>query len=166
MNKLFYILCFVLVFTSCSSDDNDGVSIIGVWELTAWDVMDGFDINNDGTASTNIIDEIECTNNETLIFEDNGVMSSNETYNPDINIALLEGTTDEYMFNVSCDEQGIIGFATSYSQTNNTVIFNDIEFTVIDNQLFRVIKESVKIYNEDFTEVVATKDLKLVYTKR
>ena len=167
MSKLLSILFFVLLlFTSCSGEDNDDLSIVGTWKLTAWDVVGGFDINNDGTVNTNILDEIECVNNETLIFEPNGVISSNKTFNPDIDIALLEGTTDEYMFNVTCDQQGIIGFATTYSQNGDTVIFNDKKSTLIGNQLIRVVKESITIYNEDFTEVLATKDLTLVYTKQ
>lgn len=167
MSKLLFILCFAsLLFASCSSEDNEDSSIVGTWKLTAWDVVDGFDINNDGTVSTNILDEIECANNETLIFETNGVVSSNKTFNPDIDVALLEGTTDEYAFDVICDQQGVIGFATTYSQNIDTVIFNDKASTIIGNQLFRVIKESITIYNEDYTEIVGTKDLTLVYTKQ
>ena len=167
MNKLLFVLCFVsLLLTSCSGEDQDEISVVGTWRLTTWNVADGFDINNDGAVSTNILDEIECTNDETLIFEAKGVVSSNKTYNPDIDIALLEGTTDEYTFRVTCDEQGVIGFATTYSQSIGTVIFNDREFTLIGNQLFRVNKEAIKIYNENFTEVVDTKDLKLIYTKQ
>ncbi len=166
MNKFLFILCFALLLVSCSDDDNEDVSIVGTWKLTAWEVADGLDINNDGTASVNILDEIECANNETLIFESNGVVASNKTFNPDIGIALKQGTTNNYTFNITCDEQGVIGFATSYSQSMDTVIFNNNESTIIGNQLFRVIKESIKIYNEDFTEVVATKSLTLVYTKQ
>ncbi|MDO5969730.1 hypothetical protein Q4Q35_07910 [Flavivirga aquimarina] len=165
MNKLLFILCFALLFTSCSVEDNN-ISVVGTWKLTARNVVDGFDINNDGTVDTNILNEVDCVNNETLIFETNGVVSSNKTYNPDIDIALLDGTTDDYIFNVTCDEQGIIGFATTYTQDMNTVTFNDNEFTIIGNQLSREIKESIKIYNEDFTEIVATKDLTLIYTKQ
>ncbi|MDD7884872.1 hypothetical protein [Flavivirga sp. 57AJ16] len=167
MSKLLFILCFaLLLFTSCSSEDNDDLSVVGTWKLTAWDVVGGFDINNDGTVSTNILDEIECVNNETLIFEPNGVMSSNKTFSLDIDITLLEGTTDEYVFNVMCDQEGVIGFATTYSQNGDTLIFNDKESTIKGDQLFRVLKEAITIYNTGFTEVLATKDLTLVYTKQ
>ncbi len=166
MNKLFFLLCFALFLTGCSEEDSGDISIVGTWKLTAWNVADGFDINDDGIASTNILDEIECTNNETLIFEANGVVASNKTFNPEIAIILQEGTTNNYMFNVTCDKQGVIGFATTYSQNIDTVTFNDKESTIIGNQLFCVIKDALKIYNEDFTEVLATKDLTLVYTKQ
>ncbi|AUP80811.1 hypothetical protein [Flavivirga eckloniae] len=166
MNRLLFILCFIpLLFASCSKEDND-VSVVGTWKLTAWNITDGFDINKDGTVSTNILDEVVCENNETLIFETNGVISSSETYNPEIDIALLDGTTDEYTYMVTCDEQGVIGFATTYSQATDKVVFNDVEFTVGDKELFRVKKEAIKIYNETFTEVIATKDLTMVYTKQ
>ncbi|NMH86676.1 hypothetical protein [Flavivirga algicola] len=166
MNKFLFVLCFALSLVSCSDDDNDVVSVVGTWKLTAWEVADGLDINDDGTASSNILDEITCPNNETLIFEANGVVTSNKTFNPDLDIALKQGTSDEYTFNVTCDNQGVIGFATTYSQNMDAVIFNDNESIIIDNQLLRVVKESIKIYNEDFTEVITTKDLTLVYTKQ
>ncbi|TGV02704.1 hypothetical protein [Flavivirga rizhaonensis] len=167
MNRLLFILCFALLITSCSGEDNNDASIVGRWKLTAWEVADGFDMNNDGIVNTNILNEIECISNETLIFETEGVVSSNKTFNPDIDIALQEGTTDKYVFKVRCDEEGVIGFATTYSLKNtDTVIFNDNESAIVGNQLFRLIKESIKIYNKDFTEVVATKDLTLVYTKQ
>ncbi|WP_303316009.1 hypothetical protein Q4Q34_13280 [Flavivirga abyssicola] len=167
MNRFLFILCFTLLITSCSEEESNDLSIVGTWKLTAWEVADGFDMNNDGIVNTNILDEIECISNETLIFETEGVVSSNKTFNPDIDIALQEGTTDKYVFDVRCDKEGVIGFATTYSQKNiDTVIFNDKESAIVDNQLFRLIKESIKIYNEDFTEIVATKDLTLVYTKQ
>ncbi|GAA3598467.1 hypothetical protein Q4Q39_19855 [Flavivirga amylovorans] len=166
MNKLLFILCFALFITSCSSEDDGDMSVVGTWKLTAWDVVGGFDINNDGTTNTNILDEIECENNETLTFDVNNVVASNKTFNPDVNIALQEGTTDKYMFNVACDEEGIIGLATSYSQNLDIVLFNGIESTVIGNQLFRLMKGSIKIYNEDFTEIITTRDVTFVYTRQ
>ena len=34
-----------------------------------------------------------------------------------------------------------------------------------DNKISRVFLDAIKIYNEDFTEVLETKDLTLIYTK-
>jgi hypothetical protein len=72
-----------------------------------------------------------------------------------------------YRVNVECNEEGTISFATTFRQSTDTMVsYNDIESTIIDNnQLISVYKDAVNIYNEDMTEVIATKDLTLVHTK-
>ena len=63
MNKLLLNLCFAFIlvcFTSCSTDDvtqDSKNAITGVWKLTAWNINGGFDINNDGTVSSNLLNE-------------------------------------------------------------------------------------------------------------
>lgn len=170
MNKLLLNLCIVLLlvsFTSCSTDDElDNFDIIGVWELTAWNVNGGFDFNDDGIISTNLLNEIECSRNETLFFDNKGFVSLNTTFNPDIDIALLNEETSEYSFNVTCDTEGVISLATSYIVDNNLVMFGDHEFLVDGNQISITYKDRIEIYNEDLTQVVATKDLTLVYNKQ
>ncbi len=166
MNKLltvFSLIAFACI--GCSSEDRFDVSVVGKWELTAWEVEGGFDIDKDGTASINILNEIDCSNNEILAFEASGVIAATMTYNPDLQIALLDGTTDTYEFTISCDNQGIIGLATTYEHEADKVTFNNMQFTLTDNQLSRVIQGGLKIYNEALTEVVATKDLTVVYIR-
>jgi hypothetical protein len=168
MKNLFFIFCMAsVIFTSCSSDGGDGdTSIVGTWKLTTWSINMPLDLNNDGVSSTNLLDEVGCTNNETLVFEANGVISSNDSFNPKIAVILLDDTANDYVFDIVCAE-GVIGFATSYTQTNdNTVVFNDKESTISGHQLSCVYEDAIKIYNEDLTEVVATKNLTLVYTKQ
>ena len=167
MIRILLIISFVsLFFVACSTDNDDSMSVEGVWKLTEYNVSDGFDINGDGIKSTNLLDEIDCENNEFLTFESNGVMSSNLSFNPNILIALLDGTTDDYTFNVACDEEGVIGFAANYTQKGETIIYNNHNASIIGNQLYVAFKKAVKIYNESFTEVVKAKDLTLVYTKQ
>ncbi len=172
MNKLLLNLCiaFVLVcFTSCSTDDmqdSNNSSITGVWKLTAWNIDGGFDINNDGTVSTNLLNEIDCSRNETLFFDNDGVVSLNTTFNPDINIALLNEATSEYSFNVACDTEGVISLATSYTVNDSMIMIGESEAQIDGNQIFLVFQDRIKIYNEDFTQVLETKDLTLVYNKQ
>ena len=172
MNKLLLNLCiaFVLVcFTSCSTDDmqdSNNSSITGVWKLTAWNIDGGFDINNDGTVSTNLLNEIDCSRNETLFFDNDGVVSLNTTFNPDINIALLNIETSEYSFNVACDTEGVISLATSYTVNDSMIMIGESEAQIDGNQIFLVFQDRIKIYNEDFTQVLETKDLTLVYNKQ
>lgn len=172
MNKLILNLCiaFVLVcFTSCSSDDmqdSNNLSISGVWKLTAWNIEGGFDINNDGTISSNLLNEIDCSRNETLFFDNNGVVSLNTTFNPDIGIALLNETTDEYSFDVTCDTEGVISLATEYTIKDSIITIGESEAMIEGNQISLVFEGRIKIHNEDFTEVIETKDLTLVYNKQ
>lgn len=167
MKNILLTLCFAsLLLTSCFSDGDDDFAIVGAWQLSAMNVEGGFDINNDGTISSNLLNEIDCINNETLVFESNGVVTSNLTFNPHIKIALLDGTSDDYVFDVVCDEEGVISFATTYAYNNKIVVINESIATFGNNQLSRIFEDAIQIYNEDFTEVVATKNLTLVYTKQ
>lgn len=171
MNKLLFNLCIacaLVFFTSCSledMDDSNDSTIIGVWKLVAWNVEGGFDINNDGVVSTNLLNEIDCSRNETLFFDNNGTVSLNTTFNPDIEIALINGTTGEYRFNVTCDIEGIISLATSYNINDTMITIGESEAKLEGNQIFLVFEDRIKIYNEDLTEVIETKDLTLVYKK-
>ncbi|WP_308991203.1 hypothetical protein QLS71_002010 [Mariniflexile litorale] len=166
MKKIILALTLVaLLLTSCSHD-SDHNTINGVWILTEWNVADGFDMNNDDIVNTNILNEIDCVNNETLVFESTGMVSSNKTFNPTIEIALQNGTSNNYIFNIVCDEEGSISYASNYSKNGDVVLINDAIATVKNNKLTRVFIGAIKIYNEDFTEVLASKDLTLVYTKQ
>ena len=172
MNKLLLNLCaaFVLVcFTSCSADDmqdSNNSSITGVWKLTAWNIEGGFDINNDGTVSLNLLNEIECSRNETLFFDNNGIVSLNTTFNPDIGIALLNETTNELSFDIACDTEGVISLATEYTVKDSVITIGESEAMIEGNQIYLVFEGRIKIYNEDFTEVLEAKDLTLVYDKQ
>lgn len=168
MKKLVHFLCAVLMlalFTNCTKDDVK-VSILGTWKLTTWTIDVPLDLNSDTITSTNLLDEVSCANNETLVFETNGVMSSNNSFSPKIEIVLLNNTIDTYVFDIECLE-GVIGFATTYIHTSDDVIvFNDKEALVNGNQLICVYEDAIKIYSENMSNILETKDLKLVYTRQ
>ncbi|MDO7170649.1 hypothetical protein [Mariniflexile sp. AS56] len=167
MNKIVPMLCVVpLLLLSCFNDSDDDFSVEGSWKLTEWQVADGFDMNNDGVISVNLLDEIDCQNDETMVFESTGVVSSNKTFNPTVEIALQNGTTNSYTFNIACDDEGIISYASNYTKKGDLILINEAVATVNGRRLTRVFLDAIKIYNEDFTEVVATKDLTVVYTKQ
>jgi hypothetical protein len=159
--------CALVFFTSCSSDDmQNNSNLVGSWNLSAWNIDGGFDINDDGVVSTNLLSEIDCDQNETLLFEGNGVVSLNTTFNPDIEIVLLSDSENEYRFNVECDTEGIISLATAYSVNGSNISLGEINAQLDGNQISIVFKNSLEIYNEALSEVIATKDLTLVYTKK
>jgi hypothetical protein len=167
MKKFFLLLSFAFIcLVSCSSDDTSDMTVEGTWKLVSWNVPDGFDINNDSIKSLNLLDEIDCTNNETLLFENNGIVSSNQTFNPKIEIALSNEILNTYTFNVVCDNEGVVSFASNYTQNGNTIVLNEGTASIKSNELSRVFLDAIKIYNEDFTAVIATKDLTLIYIKQ
>lgn len=161
------LFLFILSFQSCFKDQDDTFNndLIGTWKLTGYNVEGGFDINADGVADTNLLNEIECPNDETLVFVSNGIVSSDKTYNPLLEIGLVEGTNDRYVFNVECPD-GDIGFSATYTQNNGSVTIQDRMAVLNGNQLARVFENAINIYNEDFTQVIATKTLTMVYTKQ
>ncbi len=115
-------------------------------------------------AHLNLLNEIDCVNSEILKFETTGILSSNETYNPTIEISKSE-IDNTYDFSVECQE-GIISFDTSFSQIDaDTFQFNDKEFTIVNNSFNILLVDEIEIYNEDFTTVLETRDLVLTYSK-
>ncbi|MFH4964131.1 hypothetical protein V8G69_03935 [Gaetbulibacter sp. M235] len=164
MKRILFIISTIFL-VSCSNETID-MSAVGTWKLTGYNVSNGFDLNNDGIKSLNLLNEFECENHETLTFELNGVVSSTETFNPEVDVILIDEATNEYAFNVVCDIEGVIGFASNYSQNGEIVTYNNKNATIIGNELSVVFEDAIKIYNSDSTQVVSTENLTLVYTKQ
>ena len=140
-------------------------SVEGEWILSEYNVPSGFDINKDGEKNVNLLKEIDCLNNEILIFDTTGIVSSVSSYNPNIHISLGEDT-NEYIFDVSCDSEGLIGWATSFIQNGETIIYNNATATVLNKELHVVFKDAFNIYDINNTQVIETHDLIMVYIKK
>ncbi|MBF8149333.1 hypothetical protein ITJ86_05460 [Winogradskyella sp. F6397] len=167
MNKILavcFLICIIGMTTSCSDESEH--DIVGVWLLTTRTVDIPFDVNQDGESNTNLTKEIDCNKEETLTFKNNGsVFSGNEFSNP--LQYYKEDTTNVYRINSDCNTEGIISFASEYNITDeDTIKISDRVYVLQQNTLTTVYKNAVDIYNEDFTEVLETKDLTLVYTKQ
>jgi hypothetical protein len=175
MKKLIFNLFAIttLVFTSCSKDDdsNGTVSLNGTWKLTAWNVTTGVDINNDGTASTNLLQEFDCYNNETIVFGANNTVVANSTSYADITAEVTTGTTDEYTFQVDCIEANDTTPLT-WTLSGNTITFDSgspedvVVGTLSGNQIFIAIPEGFEAYDTNTGNVVVSQDLVFVYTKQ
>ncbi|MBW1294696.1 lipocalin family protein [Aquimarina litoralis] len=80
-NFFLFAICFVFIFTSCSNDDDGGgsdmVSLVGTWELTSATGALPVDLDMDGNASTNLLEELSC-------FEDTIVVNDDSTYTQDV----------------------------------------------------------------------------------
>ena len=163
--RILFISIFFLICASCSSDQSKN-PVVGNWKLVMWTVGIPLNLGNEQVSSLNLLDQTACNVNETLSFDNNGIATSNNTFNPEITIRLKTGTSDVYFVEEICDE-GSIGFSTSYVQIDNQNIeLNGALGMVEDNRLTLIYADAIKIFNEDLTEVIESKDLTLIYAKK
>lgn len=154
---------FFLCLSCCKDDVTNPV--LGTWKLSTWTIDIPFDSNSDGKSSTNYLNYTNCSVNETLKFDSNGFVTSDETFNPELTISLKDGSSNEYMVNEICSE-GEIGFSSSFDQPDGSqLMFNDAEGIIQNKELTVTYPQAIKIYNESLTEVLETRDLVLIYKK-
>lgn len=161
------LLSFISCFDSAKQEPKDAF-IIGTWELTGWNIDGRFDFDKNGKASSNLLNEINCAQSETLVFDKDGVVSLNKTFNPEIEIALLKDSLHKnaYRCKITCDNEGSISFATSYNVNEARIMIGESEAQFQNNQIHLLLKDQIKIYNEKFTKLIEAKDLTLVYSKQ
>jgi len=78
------LLAIALVFAACSSDDDSNdttANLEGTWKLTAFNTENAYDLNEDGTTSTSVMDETSCYQNETITFNADGTGTAQVTEN-------------------------------------------------------------------------------------
>ena len=142
--------------------------IVGTWKLTAWIGEEPIDLNNDGVESENFLDEIDCYENETIVFNaDNtavGMSTSFATFMFEIEV----GTTNEYDYTIECDFEDENTNMT-WTQNGNTITVDDgttiSEATLNGNQLSVLVPEGFVAFSADFT-ATTTQDLTFIYTKQ
>lgn len=146
-----------------------GTVVEGTWKLTAWNVVEAIDLNNDGNASLNLLDEMDCYNNETLVFNADNTGTSMSTSYADFEIFIEAGTTNSFDYTINCVEENDNTDFT-WSQSGNTVSVtissSTNDWTLIGNTLSITIPEGFSVTNPDDTTVSTIQDLTLVYTKQ
>lgn len=120
MKRLFFIAVGAMMVLSCSSDDDETIAnaaIEGTWKLTKYEVPRGFDLNNDGTVSNNLLTEVTCTANSSLVFNGGGTVTFNfaQVY---VDLDQLEGT-EMYRYTTECELIGDEDY--EYTVSDNTV---------------------------------------------
>jgi purine-nucleoside phosphorylase len=167
MKKILLLIFISLVaLTSCSSGEEiNDLSIHGSWKLSSYIIERPFDINKDGVENLNLLNEIDCVANETLIFDKDGTFISDDSFHHEINISKHEEGV--YVFDIECSD-GYISTSSTYKVNSNGIItINNVEFahSINGNKMTRNFPDFIEVYNEDFTEVIEYKDLTLVYVK-
>ncbi|NRA91273.1 MAG: hypothetical protein HRU26_01075 [Psychroserpens sp.] len=152
-------------------DDNQQQesSVVGTWLLTAWIGEEPFDLNNDGTGSINFLDEMECYENETLVFSADNTVVNTSTSFADIEFIIEVGTTNSVVWTVDCIEETEITNGT-WSQSGNIVSisdqFGDTDWTLNGNELSIFVPEGFVSFNSDDFSVTTIQDLTFIYTKQ
>ena len=178
MKRVLFILCLVTIsigFTSCGDDDTvDESNLIGTWKLTEFNTQQAYDINYNGTSSSNLLDEIyevnamsdlNCMTNELLTFNTNNTVLISNSTDFDFGVYIYDG---QETFDIDCDEFSSSETIT-YSQNGNEVTIDiDDENTIVTvngNQLSFVLSEYLYTYNE-VTNEETYDDVTLVYIKQ
>ncbi|MBT8185453.1 MAG: hypothetical protein KJN76_11485 [Eudoraea sp.] len=144
------LLIFTLAFlVSCSSDDSptgssDEDAIIGTWDLVELNISPDQDINEDGTANSNILNELSCVSG-TLTFREDHTWSL--AFNG-VNITSITGG----LFFISCASFTSTGSGTWQLQNNQLTLFQGfttIFYTLNDNKLTNIIGEDLPQFSSE-----------------
>ncbi|WP_026450923.1 lipocalin family protein [Aequorivita capsosiphonis] len=77
MKRLMSVLLIAIFFSACSSDDtNSGTTLVGSWKLVELNAAIPLDLNNDGTANRNVIEEIPCIKGNATFTADGNYLST------------------------------------------------------------------------------------------
>lgn len=132
--NLFLLSAFCLIAFSCSSDDvsdgsNASDAALGTYTLTALNVSPAQDVNEDGTPSTNLLDEMACLTGTLTINADTSwnlnVIRINVTTitGGDFFIACGDAETNKGIWTFANGQLSLNGGSEStiYSLTNDTL---------------------------------------------
>ncbi|RZN81023.1 MAG: hypothetical protein EVB11_10700 [Winogradskyella sp.] len=153
----------------CTITTSPDADIVGTWLLTAWIGEEPIDLNNDGAENVNFLEEMDCYNNETLVFNNDGTGASVSTSFADIEIFLEVGSTNSVDFNVECieeDETTDFTWQQSGTMVSITDVFGTNDWELDGNTLSILIPEGFSVINTDDASVNTIQDLTFVYTKQ
>ncbi|MFH4967360.1 hypothetical protein V8G61_04060 [Gaetbulibacter sp. M240] len=165
--RVILITCILTTLFACTEDNSktaEAEFMDGVWQLTAWNVSEALDMNNDGVASNNLLNEISCSNNEILEFDSSGIALFNNTFNPSLEIISQNSLLESLRANIICNP-GVIGAATTYSKNGNIITLGSETAIISGDQITIQRKDKLKVFDADMSKIVVTKDVDAVYTK-
>lgn len=166
-NRIFGLLTAIGLLISCNSDDSNNSNSgnpVGTYKLTAFNISEPQDLNGDGTASVNQMNETNCLNESYLIVNADNTFSFDDKG--------VEISFDGENETVSCYDDGeIIGTWTS---SGNTVTFTySVGGDVVTDTLVMsgstltiTVPDGEVVGMSGGNPVYVTTDLQLVYTKQ
>jgi len=139
-----YLLPFLIVLflVSCGKDDgpsenDDSEKFVGTYPLSAVNISPAQDPNEDGTASTNLLDEMVCINGTLTITADKQ-WRLNVTR---INVTSITG--ELYFFSCGDNDNSNGTWTSSNNQISLNGSFEPTVYTLIENTLTRQIGENL-----------------------
>jgi hypothetical protein len=159
---------FVAESSSGNSGNGTNATIEGLWKMTAWNVDVPQDLDLNGTASTNLLNEMDCYNNETVTFNSDFTGVSMTTSYADIELNLVSGTTNQFEYSITC-VPNVSSTDLIWTLVGNTLatttagVINN--FTLNGNELSFVIPEGFTVVSDDNSQTII-QDLTIVYTKQ
>lgn len=136
MKKIFIALVAIVLFTSCSSNDDSNsaeTSIVGSWSLTEMNVAIPVDLNNDGSFNRNLINEIPC-------IEGTSNFSANNDFSQSFSVITQEEINGEIVFGCQGTERNegtyeIVGDQIKFTIEGPEPITETFDYTLNDNTL-------------------------------
>lgn len=174
MKKIMSLLAITVLFAACSVDDDSNeevvTSIEGNYKLTAFTTTNAYDLNEDGTASTDVLAETGCLDNNRFVFATNNrgeVVNANSL---DVTLTPVEGSTDEYEYTITCvDEPEFSAFVYNVEDDMVRVTSNGESFDGIisEDTITFTIEDGFNLEEEGPNgPVEISEDITLVYTKQ
>jgi hypothetical protein len=152
----------------CEVNDEEETGIEGTWLLSDWVGETDIYLNGDGVESLNFLDEMDCYENETIVFNLDGTAVSTSTSFASFIFDIEVGTTDQFTYSFECEFEDENTDLT-WSQSGGVVAIDDgmtvSDFTLSGNQLSVLIPDGFFAFSSDFT-ATTTQDLIFVYTKQ
>lgn len=169
MKKIIFslIMVFVLITVSCSSDDDEQAenyanALIGTWKLTSILIESDLDIDNDGSASNDLlVESSNCYTNDKLVFEADQV--GRAFFSSYLKVT-IDSQTNEYT--ASCFPN-VSNQPITYTATQNTVTVDNTTATLINNsQTMTFVSPNGFTIEDENSMVVLEEDASLVFTKQ
>lgn len=169
------LIAGLMLFTafSCTNDEElytptAPFSILGSWKLISADVETPVDLNGDGTASTDLLAETGCLQNELLQFNADmatGLIISNSY----LDITISGEFPENVEYTIECVQEAEES-PFAYSQEGNVIIITTQEGDVMagnlsEDQLLQFTIPNGQIYMDEEFNVVLMEDLVLTYSK-
>jgi len=149
--------------------ETEFVDTIGAWKLVGWVTNVLRDIDNDGIVTNNYLDEIDCYENETLTFSDNGTGIIFLRSHADISFTLINGPQSGEDFFIDCNPiNEDVPF--SWVQNGNMITFTQTDGTVSNyfrngNSLFVAFDDGFYATNTEDSNSVIIERVTFVYVK-
>ncbi|MEM6687301.1 MAG: hypothetical protein AAF617_16090 [Bacteroidota bacterium] len=172
MKKLGLLCLLSLLFVACSSDDDTATvdPLVGNWRMTQYVVEDAYDFNEDGSANTNLLAEVDCYQNETIQINADGTAIAISNSFLIVTAELVIGTPDQFTYVLTCETE-TEATPLTWSTNGSAVSFiEDDGFTTnatltSNTQLTFTVPGGFEISSNDGTTLVIEEDVTIVYTK-